>query len=80
MLVALFIAHEEGKPASITEVCAAACTPPATALRWLATVASEGKVMWGGATCSPEGDSIKLAPEVADHLRRLFHSWMNEGG
>jgi hypothetical protein len=79
MLVALFIAHEEGKPASVTEVCAAAGTPPATALRWLATVAAEGKVTWGTATTSPDGDTITLAPDMADRLRNLFRVWIQEG-
>ena len=76
MLVALFIAHEEGTPASVAQVCAAAGTPPATALRWLATVASEGKIRWGSPTRSADGDSIELAPELADRLRKLFRSWM----
>lgn len=79
MLLALFVAHEEGTPASVAEVCAAAGTPPATALRWLATVASEGKIMWGKATRSPDGDSIELAPDLADRLRKLFRGWIEEG-
>jgi len=78
MLVALFIAHEEGKPASVAEVCAAAGTPPATALRWLATVAAEGKIKWGAPTRSADGDSIELAPDIADRLRKLFRGWVQE--
>ena len=80
MLVALFVAHEEGQPASVTEVCGAAGTPPATALRWLATVASQGKIMWGAPTGGPEGDSIELSPDLADRLRKLFRSWTAQGG
>jgi hypothetical protein len=79
MLLALFVAHEEGKPASVTDVCAAAGTPPATALRWLATVASEGKIVWGAASRSPEGDSIELAPALANRLSELFRAWVSEG-
>jgi hypothetical protein len=78
MLLALFIAHEEGKPARVAEVCAAAGTPPATALRWLATVASEGKIRWGTATRSPDGDSIELAPDLAERLRKLFRAWIED--
>jgi hypothetical protein len=79
MLLALFVAHEEGKPANVAEVCAAAGTPPATALRWLATVASEGKIKWGTATRSPDGDSIELAPDLAERLTNLFRAWIREG-
>lgn len=80
MLVALFIAHEEGKPASVAEVCAAAGTPPATALRWLATVASKGEIRWGKPTGSRDGDSIELAPDLAGRLRKLFRTWITERG
>lgn len=78
MLVALFIAHEEGSQASVTQICAAAGTPPATGLRWLATVASEGKIMWGKPSGSPDGDSIELAPDLAGQLRKLFQTWIDE--
>lgn len=75
MLLALFVAYEESKPASVTQLSAAAGTPPATALRWLATLASERKIRWGAATRSPDGDAIELAPDVADQLRDLFRAW-----
>jgi len=78
MLVALFIAHEEGTAATVAQICAAAGTPPATALRWLGTVAAEGKIKWGTPTSSADGDSIDLAPDVADRLRNLFRAWMEE--
>jgi len=80
MLVALFIAHEEGKRASVAEVCAAAGTPPATALRWLAAVASEGKIILGTRAGTAEGHSIDLAPELAHRLRTLFRTWISESG
>jgi hypothetical protein len=79
MLLALFVAHEEGKPGGVTDLCTAAGTPPATALRWLATLASERMIMWGAATRSPDGDSIELVPDVADRLRTLFRGWIDEG-
>jgi len=80
MLLALFVAYEEDHPASVTQLSAAAGTPPATALRWLATLASERKIKWGKATRSPDGDSIELAPDVADKLRDLFRGWIKEMG
>jgi hypothetical protein len=53
----------------------AACHSPSLARNR----AAEGKVTLGTATRSADGDTIELAPDMADRLRKLFRVWIQEG-
>ena len=77
MLLALFVAYEEGEQAVVMQLCTETGTPPALALRWLRTLASEGMVAWKTESADPYRALVELEPGAADRLRRLFLTWMN---
>lgn len=47
LLLALFIAREEGRWLTEADACAATCVAPAAALRWLGVLGARGLVMFG---------------------------------
>jgi predicted Rossmann fold nucleotide-binding protein DprA/Smf involved in DNA uptake len=76
MLLNLFVAYEEGRRAAVLKLCTEAGTRPDVALRWLLTLAAEGKVIWRSKAKDPYAARVDLAPEMANQLRALFRSWL----
>ena len=79
MLLNLFVAHEEGRRETVLKLCTEAGVGPDIALRWLFTLAAEGKAIWRSKAKDPYAARVDLAPEMAGQLRELFRSWLQEG-
>lgn len=77
MLLNLFVACEEGRSMEVLKLCTEAGAPPATALRWISTLADRGDIVWKSRTDDPFSGHVELAPQMADRLRSLFRPWMD---
>lgn len=78
ILLHLFIHYEQGERAAVLKFCTEPGTVPEVALRWLFTLAAEGKILWKSKAKDPYQARVELVPEMADQLRELLRSWSAE--
>lgn len=80
MLLDLFAAHEEGRAMSVTSLCIAANVPSSTALRCIAAMEEDGKLIREADTHDRRRINVKLTPAAAEQMRRLLASWIERDG
>lgn len=74
MLVALFIAIEEGRRLTAAELCSVAGAPFPTAYRWLALMESAGLIVRLFSENDPQESGIILSAQAREDMKNFFKS------
>ena len=75
LLLHLFAASEEGEPLLVADLCSHSSVSPASGLRWIKALESEGKIVLVPNLGSPDRPFVKLAPAAYEQMRRLLEGW-----
>ncbi|HEY0147376.1 MAG TPA: MarR family winged helix-turn-helix transcriptional regulator [Allosphingosinicella sp.] len=72
MLLALFVAAEQGESFSVSRLCAAAAVPQTTALRWLEQLEQNKLVIRAADATDARRTLISIAPDAREKMRILL--------
>ncbi len=76
MLFDLFVAHEQGRPISVTSLCIASGSAPTTALRQIGQLEERGFVTRRGDEHDGRRSWVRPTPQAMELIRSLVEEWV----